>query len=71
MSVSWKLSARSGVDTLVVGAAVPLANLVSVWMLARHGEVGLWREGERQVVALAEVVVQVGQPGDEAGGAAE
>jgi len=32
---------------LVVGAAVPFANLVSVWMLARHGEVGLWREVAR------------------------
>lgn len=32
---------------LIVGAAVPLANLVSVWMLARHGEVGLWREVAR------------------------
>ncbi len=32
---------------LIVGAAVPLANLVSVWMLARHGESGLWREVAR------------------------
>jgi predicted permease len=29
---------------LIIGAAVPVANLVSVWMLARHGELGLWRE---------------------------
>lgn len=29
---------------LVVGAAVPFANLVSVWALARHGELGIWRE---------------------------
>jgi predicted permease len=29
---------------LIVGAAVPLANFVAVGMLARHGEVGLWRE---------------------------
>ena len=38
-----------GISTmgLIVGAAVPLANLVSVWMLARHGEVGLWREVAR------------------------
>jgi predicted permease len=32
---------------LIVGAAVPFANLVSVWMLARHGEVGVWREVAR------------------------
>lgn len=29
---------------LIIGAAVPLANLSSVWMLARHGEVGVLRE---------------------------
>lgn len=29
---------------LIVGVAVPFANLVSVWMLARHGEAKLWRE---------------------------
>lgn len=29
---------------LIIGVAVPFANLSSVWMLARHGEVGVWRE---------------------------
>lgn len=29
---------------LIVGAAVPFANLVAVWGLARHGESGAWRE---------------------------
>ncbi len=29
---------------LVVGAAVPFANLAAVWMLARHGQLGVWRE---------------------------
>lgn len=29
---------------LVIGLAVPVANLSSVWMLARHGETGVWRE---------------------------
>lgn len=29
---------------LIVGVAVPFANLVSVWMLARHGEAKIWRE---------------------------
>jgi predicted permease len=38
---------------LIVGAAVPFANLVSVWMLARHGEVGLWREVARNPLIWA------------------
>jgi predicted permease len=29
---------------LIIGIAVPFANLSSVWMLARHGESGVWRE---------------------------
>ena len=46
LAVAGMLFGARGIATmgLVVGATVPLANLVSVWMLARHGEVGLWRE---------------------------
>lgn len=29
---------------LIIGLAVPFANLSSVWMLARHSEAGVWRE---------------------------
>lgn len=29
---------------LIIGVAVPFANLSSVWMLARHGENSVWRE---------------------------
>lgn len=29
---------------LIIGVAVPFANLSSVWMLARHGDAGVWRE---------------------------
>ena len=49
LAVAGMLFGSPGIATmgLIVGAAVPLANLVSVWMLARHGEVGLWREGAR------------------------
>jgi hypothetical protein len=49
LAVAGMLFGAPGIATmgLVVGAAVPLANLVSVWMLARHGEVGLWREVAR------------------------
>jgi predicted permease len=46
LAVAGMLFGSPGIATmgLIVGAAVPVANLVSVWMLARHGEVGLWRE---------------------------
>lgn len=46
LAVAGMLFGAPGIATmgLIVGAAVPFANLVSVWMLARHGEVGVWRE---------------------------
>lgn len=49
LAVAGMLYGAPGIATmgLVVGAAVPLANLVSVWILARHGEVGVWREVAR------------------------
>jgi predicted permease len=49
LAVAGMLFGSPGIATmgLVVGAAVPFANLVSVWMLARHGEAGLWREVAR------------------------
>ncbi len=49
LAVAGMLFGSPGIATmgLIVGAAVPFANLVSVWMLARHGEVGLWREVAR------------------------
>lgn len=49
LAVAGMLYGSPGIATmgLIVGAAVPFANLVSVWMLARHGEVGLWREVAR------------------------
>lgn len=49
LAVAGMLFGAPGIATmgLIVGAAVPVANLVSVWMLARHGEVGLWREVAR------------------------
>ena len=49
LAVAGMLFGAPGIATmgLIVGAAVPFANLVSVWMLARHGEVGLWREVAR------------------------
>jgi len=49
LAVAGMLFGSPGIATmgLLVGAAVPLVNLVSVWMLARHGESGLWREVAR------------------------
>lgn len=46
LAVAGMLFGAPGIATmgLIVGAAVPLANLVSVWMLARHGDAGVWRE---------------------------
>ena len=46
LAVAGMLFGAPGIATmgLIVGAAVPFANLVSVWMLARHGEVGVCRE---------------------------
>ena len=40
LAVAGMLFGAPGIATmgLIVGAAVPFANLVSVWMLARHGE---------------------------------
>lgn len=38
---------------IVVGLMVPPANLVAVWMLARHGEAGIWRELARNPLILA------------------
>jgi predicted permease len=49
LAVAGMLFGAPGIATmgLIVGAAVPLANFTSVWMLARHGEVGVWREVAR------------------------
>lgn len=46
LAVAGMLFGAPGIATmgLIVGIAVPFANLVSVWMLARHGETRLWRE---------------------------
>ena len=55
LAVAGMLFGAVGIATmgLIVGAAVPLVNLVSVWMLARHGEAGLWREVARNPLIWA------------------
>src|SRR5574343_897937 len=55
LAVAGMLFGAPGIATmgLIVGAAVPLANLVSVWMLARHGSSGLWREVAKNPLSWA------------------
>lgn len=55
LAVAGMLFGAPGIATmgLIVGAAVPFANFVSVWMLARHGEAGLWREVARNPLIWA------------------
>lgn len=38
---------------IVVGLMVPPANMAAVWMLARHGEAGVWRELAKNPLILA------------------
>lgn len=38
---------------IVVGLMVPQANTAAVWMLARHGETGVWRELAKNPLILA------------------
>lgn len=49
LAVAGMLFGTPGIATmgLILGVAVPLVNFISVWMLARHGEVGVWREVAR------------------------
>lgn len=46
LAAASMLFGTPGVATLgiVIGVAVPLSNLAAVWLLARHGELGVWRE---------------------------
>lgn len=41
---------------ILVGAMVPFANVASVWMLARHGELGFWRELLRNPLIWSTVI---------------
>lgn len=55
LAAAGLLFGNPGIATmgLVVGAAVPFANLASVWMLARHGDVGVWKEIARNPLIWA------------------
>jgi predicted permease len=55
LAAAGLLFGSPGIATLglVLGVAVPLANLAAVWALARHGDVGLWRELARNPLIWA------------------
>jgi malonate transporter and related proteins len=55
LAVAGKLYGAAGIASmgLLVGTMVPLANIASVWMLARHGEAGIWKELSRNPLILA------------------
>ena len=55
LAVAGTLYGVSGIAAMgiVVGLMVPPANMVAVWMLARHGEAGVWRELSRNPLILA------------------
>jgi len=55
LAVLGKLHGAAGISTmgLLIGAMVPLVNFVAVYMLARNGKLGLWREMVRNPLILA------------------
>lgn len=55
LAVAAKLHGAAGIAAMgiLIGAMVPLANLASVWMLARHGGAGVLREIVRNPLILA------------------
>lgn len=54
LAVAAKLHGEAGIAAMgiLIGAMVPLANLASVWMLARHGRSGVLREIARNPLIL-------------------
>ena len=54
LAVAGKLHGEAGIAAMgiLIGAMVPLANLASVWMLARHGKLGVVREIVRNPLIL-------------------
>jgi len=55
LAVAAKLHGEAGIAAMgiLIGAMVPLANLASVWMLARHGQLGVMREIVRNPLIVA------------------
>lgn len=57
LAVAGKLHGEAGIAAMgiLIGAMVPLANLTSVWMLARHGKLGVVREIVRNPLIIGTV----------------
>lgn len=57
LAVAGKLHGEAGIAAMgiLIGAMVPLANLASVWMLARHGNLGVVREIVRNPLIIGTV----------------
>lgn len=55
LAVIGKLHGAAGIAAMgiLIGAMVPLANMASVWVLARHGNLGVFREMARNPLVLA------------------
>ena len=58
LAVVSMLFGQSGVATLgiIIGTAVPLVNVAAIGMLARHGQLGLWREVLRNPLIWATII---------------
>jgi hypothetical protein len=58
LAVAAKVHGAAGIAAMgiLVGGMVPFANLAAVWMLARHGELGLVREVMRNPLIWATVL---------------
>ncbi|MDP1635283.1 MAG: AEC family transporter [Gallionellaceae bacterium] len=54
LAVAGNLHGEAGIAAMgiLIGAMVPMANLASVWMLARHGQLGVLRELARNPLIL-------------------
>jgi predicted permease len=55
LAIAGTLHGAQGIAAMgiVVGFMVPPANMAAVWMLARHGDSGVWRELARNPLILA------------------
>lgn len=58
LAVAAKLHGAAGIATfgILAGGMVPFANIVAVWMLARHGSASVWRELAKNPLFLATLV---------------
>lgn len=57
IAIAGKLHGAPGVAMMgaLCGAMVPFANIMAVGMMARHGQIGLWRELSRNPLVIATI----------------